>query len=104
MDFKKEFINKSCFEIKVIIIIRAGEIPCCCTRTEEFFLKKSESRTISIEDSHIESIIVNSCEHGQYTETKLIVTKCGSPIDKLLNHCHHIIFLSAGQTIVVSSR
>lgn len=104
MDHKKEFINRSCFDIKVILIIKVGEKPGCFTCTEEFCLKKSESKTISYEDPHIESILVSSCEHGQYTETKLIAKKCGSPIDKLLNHCHHIIFLSAGQTIVVSGK
>jgi hypothetical protein len=105
MEGKREFINKSCFDITVVLTVRAGEKPGCCLRKEEFCLKCSECKTIcfgSEANPFLDEIHVCSHSHSQCTETKLAVLKCGSAVDKLFNTHHHIVFLSAGQTIVIS--
>lgn len=106
MDGKKEFINKSCVAINVVLTVRTSDKPGCCFRKEEFSLKCSESKIIcygSEANPYLDSIQVCSNDHNQYSETTLAVTKCGSPIDKLINDHFHIVFLSAGQTIVITS-
>lgn len=106
MDGKKEFINNSCFNINVILTVRDGDRPGCILKKEEFFLKCGEKRLICYgnhANPFLDEIQVCSRDNYQFTETKIAVLKPGSPIDKLLNSCDPIIFLSAGQTLVVSA-
>ncbi|MDF2609255.1 MAG: hypothetical protein K0R92_729 [Lachnospiraceae bacterium] len=105
MDGKKEFINESCFNINVILTVRDGDRPGCILKKEEFFLKCSERKVVCYgnpANPYLDEIQICSRDNCQFTESKLAVLKTGSPIDKLLNSSHHIVFLSAGQSLVIS--
>jgi len=106
MEGIKKFTNNTLVDIKVILTVRAGEKPGCVCRTEEFFLRCSETRQICYGDEYnflLDCMKVISRERGQCVELNVCVLNVGSQVDILLNTHNHIIFYNAGPAFVFSA-
>lgn len=105
MDGIKKFTNNTCVDLAITLTVRSGERPGCVARIEEFNLRCSESKVIDYGgkfNPFLDGIRAYSCDPDQFTETGVLVKKCGSAIDKLLNTNNHITFLIAAQSLVIS--
>lgn len=106
MEGIREFTNKACFDIKVILTVRSGEKPGCVANREEFCLRRNECKAIAFGNKcnpFLDGIRVCPADNYFCTETCVAVLKIGDPIDKMLNKHHHITFLSAGECLVISN-
>lgn len=107
MDGVREFLNNTCFDLNVIVSVRAGDKIGCVFRVEEFCLRRFECLKIVFGNEinpFIDGIKVCYCEGGQFSATELVAKKFGCTVDKLLNRHFRIIFLNAGPAIAVSAQ
>ena len=107
MDGIREFVNTTCYDLNVIVWVRAGEKLGCIFRVEEFCLKRFECLKVVFGNefnSCIDGIKVCYCEGGQLGITELVVKRFGCTLDRLLNRHFGIIFISAGPTIAISAQ
>lgn len=107
MEGVKEFVNHTCTDINVILKVRAGDTPGCTYKKEEFCLRVSECKKVCYGNElnpFLDGICVCYTAFGQCASSELAVLKCGSDVDRLINHNYRIIFLNAGPSVVISAR
>ncbi|BCJ95677.1 hypothetical protein acsn021_32460 [Anaerocolumna cellulosilytica] len=102
----KEFLNKTCSDVIVTILVRSGKEPGCIFRTEEFCLKVFECKKICYGNEvncFLDGVRVCASTFSQCAQTELVVRKCGCEADRIINKYDRIIFINAGPNIVITA-